>query len=828
MYSKSRWESLKRWFLSRHLWGRVIALAVVGFFICAGFFILWIATLKIPDLQSFQDKVLAGSTKIYDRTGNILLYDVNQNAKQQVVSFDKISPNIKNATIAIEDEKFYSHSGIELTSILRAIWVDIKTLKFSQGGSTITQQVIKNALLTTDKRISRKVKEWVLSLKLEKVMSKDDILNLYLNGTSYGSNYYGVEEASENYFGKSAADVSITEAAYLAALPQAPSRYSPYGNHLDLLEARKNLVLFKMNQNGFITNEQYEAAKKEKITFKKQDDHSVKAPHFVMFIKEYLEEKYGEDMVKNGNLKVVTTLDYEMQKKAETTVKEYALKNVENFGAQNAGLVAMDPTTGQILSMVGSRDYFDDKIEGNFNVTLAHRQPGSSFKPFAYATAFNKGYTPETVLFDVPTEFSTTCDANSNPLSPGATCYNPENYDHNYRGPMSLRNALAQSINIPAVKVLYLAGMKDTLTTAQQMGITSLSNVNQYGLTLVLGGGEVSLLEMTSAYGVFANNGLRNAYTGILKVTDKKDTVLEEYKPDATQVLPEQTALLINDILHDNNARLALNGPGSPTDFPNREVALKTGTTNDARDAWILGYTPHIVVGAWAGNNDNKPMVRRPGATSGLIIAPMWRSFMNQILTDYPTESFKRPEPTNLSLKPVLRGEYLVPDTFGIPQIHSILYWVNKNDPTGPAPSNPSADPQFNLWEPPVLAYAASHYGTMNPTNPTNPTLPGTPTEDIHGVTAIPKIFIQTPFNGQSYQKTDRVNVTISHQNKYQLQRVEFYLNNISIGTAISEPFSFSFVPKNTPSNQTNNVLKVIAFDIHSNSAEATVSFQTR
>lgn len=693
----------KFWLLRGKLWKQILLIVLALFLFTSGIVFIWVASLKLPDLDSFKERVLSSSTKIYDRTGEIMLYDVNQNAKQETVPFDEISQNIKNATIAIEDETFYQHSGIAITSILRAIWVDLKTMSFSQGGSTITQQVIKNTLLTTDKKISRKVKEWVLALKLERTLSKDEILNIYLNSTPYGGPIYGVEQAALSYFGKRAKDLTITESAYIAAMGKAPTYYSPYGNHPEALEARKNLVLQKMKDNKFITDAEYESAKKEKVIFKSPENRNIKSPHFVMFIKSYLEEKYGEEMVKNGGLRVVTTLDYETQSKAEEIVKKYALENKVKFNAENAALVAIDPRTGQILSMVGSRDYFDKEIEGNFNVTTAHRQPGSSFKPFAYATAFSKGYTPDTVLFDLPTQFSTRCDASGAPLQGNSPedCYQPENYDHQFLGPMSLRNALAQSRNIPAIKTLYLAGIKETITTAREMGITSLTTPDQYGLTLVLGGGEVSPLEMTSAYGTFANNGVRNSYTGILKVTDKKGTVLEEFKPDPKQVIPEQSALLVNSILSDNSARLPLNGAGSATDFPNGpEVALKTGTTNDYHDVWILGYTPEIAVGAWAGNNDNSPMIKK---TSGMIIAPLWRAFMDVAIQKYSSSTpFKRPEPIDPGLKPALRGIWQGASENSSTDVHTILYWVDKNDPIGAPPSNPQNDSQFNLWEKPI------------------------------------------------------------------------------------------------------------------------------
>ncbi len=817
----------KRWFMKKEFWVQAAVAAVILFFVVSGGIILWVATLRIPDLNSFENKIISGSTKLYDRTGEVLLYDVNKDVKQEVVAFDQISPYVKNATIAIEDDEFYKHSGVRPLAFLRAVLVNLTSGEFKQGGSTITQQVIKNALLTSDKKISRKIKEWVLALKLEHVMPKDDILNLYLNGTSYGGIYYGVGEASKNFFGKEPKDLTIAEAAYIAAIPKAPSYYSPYGNHKDKLEERKNLVLSRMKTNGYITEEQYTTAKAEKVEFKPLQNRSIKAPHFVMYIVDYLTQKYGEEMVKNGNLKVITSLDYKMQEKGEAIVKDYALKNEKNFNAENAGLVAIDPATGQILTMVGSRDYFDENIEGNYNITLAHRQPGSAFKPFAYVTAFNKGYTPDTVLFDLPTEFSTACDISGDPLSPGAVCYKPENYDHNYRGPMSLRNALAQSINIPAVKVLYLAGMKDTLQTARDLGITSLTDINRYGLTLVLGGGEVSPLEMTSAYSVFASNGVKNPHTGIIKVTDRDGAIVEEFKPNPTQVLPEQSVLQLNSVLSDNAARLPLNGPGSATDFPGREVALKTGTTNDSRDAWIIGYTPQITVGAWAGNNNNKPMVKK---TSGLIIAPLWRAFMNEILEEQPEVSFKRPDPIDPTLKPILRGfwqggqTYVIDSSTGLPatdatppefrqeqvsnsNVHSILYWVDKSNPKGPAPSNPASDLQFYHWEAPVRAWAERNSTVgIPPQDPYN-----NPTQPPTGDTTQNRISFITPAPNAEFASNDTVSVVMAHQGA--ITRVEFFLNSTPIGTSVTSPFSTSFVPNNVQGHQITNTLRAVAYD---------------
>ncbi|HEY4517996.1 MAG TPA: transglycosylase domain-containing protein, partial [Candidatus Paceibacterota bacterium] len=486
----------------------------LGIFL-AGVLILWAANLKIPDFKSFDERQIVQSTKVYDRTGTVLLYNSGENVRRSNVTSTEISRNVKNATVAIEDREFYNHIGIRPTSIVRAFLSNIFTGGNTQGGSTITQQIIKNVLLTGEKSIARKLKEAVLAIKLERVMSKDDILTLYLNEAPYGGNIYGIEEASQAFFGKPAADLSLAESAYLAALPQSPTRFSPYGQHKDLLEARKNLVLSRMQELGFATTTEVEAAKKEAVAFLPQNNFAIKAPHFVFFVLSYLEDKYGREVAARGGLKVITTLDWDMQKKTEEVVGEFAPINEKNYNAKNMGVVAEDPHNGQILVMVGSRDYYETENDGNFNVTLAHRQPGSSFKPFVYATAFKKGYTPDTVLFDLPTQFQTTCSPIVTAVADkgnAGDCYAPSNYDVKFRGPMTLRSALAQSINVPSIEVLYLAGIRDSLVTAADLGISSLGNANQYGLTLVLGGGEVSPLEMTGAYATFASDGVYHPY----------------------------------------------------------------------------------------------------------------------------------------------------------------------------------------------------------------------------------------------------------------------------------------------------------------------------
>ncbi len=704
---------------------KIAAVFMLGlFFLLGAVSMVWISTFKVPTIESIHERRVVESTKIYDKTGKVLLYDTGGNVRRSIVPVEDISRHIKNATISIEDDQFYNHIGVRPTAFFRAILANILSLDFSQGGSTITQQVVKNSLLTGDKSFfggpGRKIKEWVLAIKLERLITKEEILSMYLNEIPYGGNLYGVEEASLAFFGKSSKDVDLAEAAYLAALPKAPTFYSPYGKNRERLEIRKNLVLAEMLKNKFITEEEFASAKAEKVEFIAKGDQSIKAPHFVFYVLDYIENKYGEEILSSGGLRVTTSLDYDLQAAGENIVHDYALENKKNFDAENASIVAIDPQTGGILTMIGSRDYFDKEIDGAFNVTTAKRQPGSTFKPFVYSEAFIKGYTPETVLFDVKTQFSTSCAPDN--LTTGNGCYSPDDYDSNFVGPMTLRNALAQSRNVPAVKVLYLAGLNDSIRLARDMGVTSLSNKGDYGLTLVLGGGEVTPLEMTSAYGVFANNGQKVDISPIIEIKDKTGKVLEKHESNPKEVLPKEVALKITSILADNVARAPEFGQSSVLEIPGREVAVKTGTTNDYRDAWIIGYTPSIAVGAWAGNNDNSPMVKK---IAGFIVAPMWRAFMNQVLAKYPVENFESPlmEDPN-TLKPVLRGIWqggiIATSTSGqqvvTGGVHEILNWVDKNDPRGPAPSFPSLDSQYDRWEYSVRLWANQNgYGVDQP-----------------------------------------------------------------------------------------------------------------
>lgn len=673
------------------------ALAIILFL--SGVLILWVSSLRIPALESISERKIDQSTKIYDRTGEILLYDTSRDTRQAFVPFEDISPYAKKAAIALEDKDFYSHNGFQLTSFLRAALINLTTFSFSQGGSTITQQVVKNSILTKDKTPTRKLKELILALKLEKVLTKDEILSLYLNEIPYGGTIYGIEEASQSFFGKTASALTIAESAYLAALPKAPTYYSPYGNNRLELEARKNIALREMLANNFISQKEFENAVNEEVKFKpKQNTGGIKAPHFVFFVIDSLIKKYGEDTITSGNFKIITTLDYSIQQQAEAIAKKYGVINKENFNGENNAIVAMDPKTGDILAMVGSRDYFDEEIDGNFNAALGHRQPGSTFKPFVYSVLFNKGYTDKTILFDAQIQFSPACAPDN--FITDDICYSPVNYDDRFRGPITIRNALAQSVNIPAVEALYLAGVKNSVDLAESLGIESLTELSDYGLSLVLGGGAVSLLDMTSAYAVFANDGIRNHYNSVLRVEDAGGNIVDRYSAFPRQVLLKQTARIISSILSDNVARAPAYGLNSTLYVASREVAVKTGTSNDYRDAWIIGYTPNIVIGAWVGNNDNSPMEKK---VAGLIVSPLWRELMDRVLPSLAFESFIKPEQEDESLlKPILRGE------LGN-EIHSILYWVDKNNPRGPAPQNPSNDSQFQNWEYSVQLWTLSN-----------------------------------------------------------------------------------------------------------------------
>lgn len=691
--------------LLKKLFGIIFIIAAAGFLFLAVAFVFF--SRDLPNPSNLEDRTITESTKIYDRTGKVILYDIHGEERRTVIPFAEIPQTVKDATIVSEDRDFYKHSGIDFKAIIRAAWLNM-TSDSLQGGSTLTQQFVKKSILSDERVYTRKIKEAILALELERRYSKDEILGFYLNQIPYGANAYGVEAAAQTYFSKSAKDLSLAESALLASLIKAPSYYSPYGSHKTELIARQKLVLKSMYDLNYITKKDYGKAIGTTLNFAKAKS-SIQAPHFVFYIKEMLDEKYGEDYVSTAGLKITTTLDWDLQSIAEDVVAAGADNN-DSKGAHNAALVSIDPKTGQILAMVGSRDYFKDSMpagcdqgvncefEGNVNVATRMRQPGSAFKPFVYATAFKKGYTDKTMLFDVPTQFDTGCNSIGQPQSAGAKCYAPKNFDLRYRGPVTARQALSNSLNIPSVQMLYLAGVDDSINTAEDLGLTTLKDRSRFGLSLVLGGGEVKLLEMTSAFGVFATEGVRHPPTSILKIEDRKGNVLEEYKDDPVQVLDTEIARLISNILSDNVARTPVFGARSSLFFPDRPVAAKTGTTNEFRDGWTMGYTPSLVTGVWTGNNDNSPINQEPGVYT---TAPIWHEFMSQAFAklNLQAESFTAPN-IKPAIKPILNGQYLING-----QIHSTLYYVNKEDPQGAVPSNPYADPQFNNWEAAVRAW---------------------------------------------------------------------------------------------------------------------------
>jgi len=749
--------------------------------------IAWLSR-NLPDPNRLMERQIAQSTKIYDRTGKTILYEIHGDQKRTLVSLDEIPEYLINATIAIEDKDFYKHGGFSVWAMFRTAITNILRRR-KAGGSTLTQQFIKNAVLSPEKTYTRKIKELILAYKVEKKFSKDEILQMYLNEIPYGSTAYGVEAASRRYFGKSVKDINLAEAAILAALPQAPTRYSPYGPNKDLLIARQHYILELMVKQGYITKAEAENAKNMEVKFKEPTNNII-APHFVMYVKEMLAEKYGEKMIEQEGLKIYTTLDLYKQRLAEEVIAEIGPKNEQNYQATNAALVSIDPKTGQVLAMVGSRDYFNDEIDGQVNVALQPRQPGSSFKPIVYAASFVQGYTPDTVLYDVVTNFS------HDPAEP----YEPHNYDDQEHGPVTIRKALAGSLNIPAVKAIYLTGIDNVLDLAQDLGYTTLSDRSRFGLSLVLGGGEVKLIEHVNAYGSFAREGELHPITPILKIEDKNGKIIEEFKNQKKRVLDEKVARMINDILSDNAARAFAFGENNWLTLDSRPVAAKTGTTNDYRDAWTIGYTPSIVTGVWVGNNNNSPMKR--GAAGGTVAAPIWHNFMQRVLGDTPVEYFKEPE-TIITGKPVLDGEIgsgvkvkidkasgllateYTPNSFieekTFKQDHCILYYVDKNNPRSNPPKDPTKDPQFELWESRVLEWAKEQ-GTTSSAPPTE-------YDNLHKPENQPVFTIESPSNNQIITEAI-LTVNIKASAPRGIDRAEYYINNNLLAKIKSYPFN--------------------------------------
>lgn len=694
----------------------------------------------------------------------LILYDRNkeplfksEGVKEfQVVPDEQIPDIVKEATVAIEDKDFYKHSGFSLPAIARALWTNVRTNEAKgYGASTITQQLVKNALLSPEKAWSRKYQELILAVEVDRRYTKDQILGMYLNSIYYGAGAYGISEASQIYFGKELEDLTLEEAAVLAALPQAPSRYSPFGGDIDALTARKHTVLDRMAEQGYISRQEADEMKNSTVKFidPPAEVESADAPHFAVWLRNYLYQKYGESDVNRLGFRVTTTLDLNLQKSAQDIVK----RQVEALASQdvtNGGLVSIDPHTGELLVMVGSYDWSNEEF-GKYNIAFALRQPGSSFKPIVYTQAFREGIKPNDILHDKPTDFGN---------------YKPKNYDGRFRGDITVRKALANSLNVPAVELLQTVGIQDTLDLAKSMGIHTLTDSSRYGLSLVLGGGEVELLELTRAYGVLATGGLLVPTHPILSIEDKFGNMIYQYNPNSKQetdnfkdnplqfftggnepfanqgiggsgdkrVLKDSEAYITTHILSDNQARSETFGSASAL-LLSRPAAAKTGTTDDYRDSWTVGYTPDIVTGVWIGNNDNSPMGRVAGSVGA---APIWNRFMEIAHRGKTIRQFPRPS-TIVEVR-VCKNSSLKACNDCQEEDRYAEIFIKGSEPKNICPEELSPTPQPTSEETPTPTDEPKEEPTETPkpTDVPQPTNAPTPTSAPSGTTPTPVVTI--------------------------------------------------------------------------------------
>ncbi|HPI67068.1 MAG TPA: PBP1A family penicillin-binding protein [bacterium] len=816
------WKKLIRPFLKLAL-----IIIIFGTVSLAGAFI-WFSK-ELPRSTDLLTKAPLSSTKIYDRTGEILLNDVNSNFRRIKINLNDLPEYVKWSAIVAEDRQFYSHHGINFQGILRAIFTNIiKGDVTGQGGSSISQQFVKNALLSPEKTYTRKIKEAILTWQLERRFSKDEILEMYFNEIPYGGTAYGIEAAAQKYFNKAAKDLTLAEAATLAALTQAPSYYSPYGSNKDKLMARKDWILNNLANEGYVSQEKIEEAKKQNLEFSKTSS-AVTAPHFVFYIRELIAEKYGEKMLEEGGLKIITTLDIKQQKIAEEAVKNWVEKNKEKYNAGNAALVALNPKTGEITAMVGSANYFDEENDGAVNVAIRPRQPGSSFKPLVYATAFEKGYSPQTILFDLLTTFKATPED-----------YTPHNYNDHYFGPVSIKKALAGSLNVPAVKTMYLVGVENILNVVEKMNYSTFGDRSRFGLSIVLGGGEVKLLEHTAGYATLAAEGEYHEPLAILKITDQDNNTLEENKPEnnrAKKIFEKQTARQITNILSDNNERAYVFGAKNYLTLTDRPVAAKTGTTNDFKDAWTLGYTPSLTTGVWVGNTKGQAM--KGSADGSAVAAPIWHEFMENVLAETPKESFNQPENVSLPNKPMLNGQLATPikilvdkstgrlatsqtppemiEEKNFQEVHNILHYVNKNNPLGGAPTEPwNNDENYTNWEVAVEKWAKeNNYGI--------PPELKSEYEGAHNNENKPTISINAPANEAII--TDALNVMVNVFAKRTINKVDYYLDEQKLTSISSAPYNLINF-KLAGINNGDYILKAIIYDDVSNSNSAQINIK--
>jgi len=809
----------------------------------------------LPDPTRINEREIIESTKIYDRTGKVILYDIHGEEKRTLIPFEEIPQAVKDATVVIEDDNFYHHFGFDMMGILRAAWANLTNKRIAQGGSTITQQYIKNAYLggpNSARTYARKVKEIILALIMERKYSKDEILGFYLNQVPYGSNAYGIEAAAQTFFNKNAKDLTLAESTLLTALPNSPNYYSPYGSHPEELKSRQEYILDRMINFGYVNQEDIDSAKEEELKFASLGD--LKAHHFVTMVQEYLEEEYGRTYtdINMAGLRVYTTLDWDLQKIAREVVTEGVENNEKRYRATNGALVSIDPKTGQVLALVGSKDYSEDQ----FNVaTSPFRQPGSSFKPFAYAAAFEKGYSPDSIVFDLETSFG-----EFGPVGDEKE-YKPRNYDLQFRGPVTFRQALSQSINLPSVKVLYLAGVNDTINLAQDMGITTLKDRGRYSLSLVLGGGEVKLIDETAAYSVFASEGIKHPVNFILRIEDSQGRVLEKFKDKAIRVLDESIARQINDILSDEAARAPMFGSHSKLYLPGRPAAAKTGTTQDYADGWTIGYTPSLIAGVWAGNNDFTDKMRE-GAAGLYVASPIWYEFMvrayqeklkdeedegneeeeeieNEFKLPEEVESFNQPEYLETNSKPMigaglthenkvridsisgkLATDLTPPDLVEertYQEVHSILYYTDKDNPLGDYPENPGDDEQFENWEGPVQGWANSQ--PCFPSGVCYNQSPPSEYDDVHTGENQPEVKITFPGNNDLVSQSFLTIITDASA-PLGIKQVDFFFNDQLVGSDTTKPYSVNFKLSPYLTDSDKQAIKVRAYDMVSSRQE--------
>jgi penicillin-binding protein 1C len=648
---------------------KIIKLFLIFIFLLVSFFVFLftVQSVYLPSPDLIGEKIVSGGTEIYDRTGKILLYKVG--FRRSWVNFEDIPENVIKATLIAEDQDFYSHHGISFKGILRSIYLNIKTKSLEYGGSTITQQLARNLFLTKEKTLLRKINEIILALKLERKYSKNEILNYYLNSIYYGEGNIGIRAAADYYFDKKLKDLTLSEAVILASIPKAPALYAPVSKeNIERLKKRRDYLLSRLKEEGWIDEKEYSLALNEEIKIVKTKYAGMIAPHFVIEVLNELKNKFPNLKLEEINLKVISTLDYDLQKIAEKAVIEGAKRNKEKYGGSNAALMAINPKTGEVLALVGSKDFFDETIDGQVNVPFRPRQPGSAFKPISYAALFELGYPDKTIVFDVPTNFGN---------------YKPQNFDKKFKGPVTLRQALAESRNVPSVKVFYLADPERVVDLARKAGISYLKDWQNYGLSLGLGTAEIRMADLIRFYGALANDGKLVSQSLILKIIQDKK-VIYEYKPEEKEIVSSETARILNDILKDIEARKGLLQASLPlTIFPGYEVALKTGTTQFYQDAWTFGYTPNIVVGVWAGNTDG----RRMNSLGASLVAalPIFHQFLSEAISSgkIQPENFIPPEERIVN-KPMLNGSWI--SSYGI---HDILFYVDRKNPLGPIPEDP-------------------------------------------------------------------------------------------------------------------------------------------